>query len=60
MILWYYFDMPKNLVLDNLCTEIEPPQNLQSLLGLGLKSRSALQFPYNDSTKTPKRFKREF
>ena len=52
--------MPKNLVLDNLCTELEPPQNLQSLLGLGLKSRSALQFPYNDSTKTPKRFKREF
>ena len=37
MRLWYYFDRPKNLAFHDLCTELEPTQNLQSLLGLGLK-----------------------
>ena len=34
---WYQFNRPKNLALHDLCTEIEPPQNLRSTLGLGLK-----------------------
>ena len=29
-----YFDRPKNLAFYDLCTELEPPQNLRSLLGL--------------------------
>ena len=25
---WYYFDRPNNLAFHDLCTELEPPQNL--------------------------------
>ena len=59
MISWYYFDRPEKLVLHDLCTEIEPPQNLRSLMALGLKFLPAPRFTYNNSTKTLKLFKRE-
>ena len=55
----HYFDRPKNLALHDLCTELEPHQNLPSLLGLVLKCCPAPQFSYNNSTKTLKHFKRE-
>ena len=56
---WYQFNRPKNLALHDLCTEIEPPQNLRSLMALGLKFLPAPRFTYNNSTKTLKLFKRE-
>ena len=40
---WYYFDRPKNLLFRDLFAELEPPKNLRSLLGLGLKF-----FPFHD------------
>eukprot|EP00957_Ditylum_brightwellii_P000596 46027-Ditylum_brightwellii.AAC.1 len=34
---WYYFNKPWNLAFHDLTTEKQPPVNLRSLLGLGLK-----------------------
>ena len=59
MILWYYFYRPNKLELHDLCTELESPQNLRSLLGLGLTFFPAPRFTYNEFTKTLKRFKWE-
>ena len=56
---WYYFERAKHLEFHDLCTDIESLQNLQSLLGIGLKFYPAPQFTYNNSNKTPKRCKIE-
>jgi hypothetical protein len=34
---WYYFTRPNNMSCHNLCTQLTPPKNFRSLLGLGLK-----------------------
>eukprot|EP00957_Ditylum_brightwellii_P169402 12893463-Ditylum_brightwellii.AAC.1 len=41
---WYYFDKPQNLAFHDLTTEKQPPANLRSLLGLGLKFCSSPRF----------------
>ena len=37
MTLFYYFNRPTNLAFHDLTSRLRPPQNLRSLLGLGLK-----------------------
>lgn len=34
---WFYFDRPTNIAFEHLTTILQPPSNLRSLLGLGLK-----------------------
>ena len=58
IISWYKLDRPKNLAFYDLCTELVPPHNLRSLLGLGLKYFSAPQLTYKNSNRTLKRLKR--
>eukprot|EP00957_Ditylum_brightwellii_P094181 7170205-Ditylum_brightwellii.AAC.1 len=50
MQLWYYFDKPWNLVFHNLATETQPPTNLRSLLGLGLKFGPSPRFTTHRTT----------
>ena len=56
---WYYFDKPWNLAFHDLTTEITPPPNLQSLLGLGLKFCPSPRFTTHKTSTILPRFDRD-
>ena len=53
---WFYFSKPSNLAFHNLCTRLQPPPNLRSLLGLGLKFCPAPKYTFHDTISTLIRF----
>ena len=59
MPIWYYFDRPTHLAFHDLTTNLSPPKNLQSLLGLGLKFCPAPRFSHSSVAKSFERFRRD-
>ena len=57
---WYYFNRPKNLAFHNLCSILDPPKNLQSLLGLGLKFIPTPTHSTANANKSLQRFEKDF
>ena len=53
---WYYFDRPHNMAFHDLTTTAQPPRNLRSLLGLGLKFCPTPRFSTNCVADTFLRF----
>lgn len=47
---WYYFARPTKYAFHNLTTRLQPPKNLRSLLGLGLKFIPTPSYTKNWST----------
>jgi hypothetical protein len=59
MPIWYYFDRPTHLAYHDLTSILDPPKNLQSLLGLGLKFCPSPRFSQTSVTNSLERFKKD-
>ena len=54
---WYYFDWPSHLAFHDLTSDVTPPKNLCSLLGLGLKFCLTPRFTTSNLQPTLDQFK---